>query len=292
VRVRVWSSVGVVIAGLLPILCGGPVFALFFVLLCGAGFREYLGLAGILHSAGASLSRAWGYLAIVILALASLLRPEPVALFGAIAVALFVPMIAAIFATGSPGAFAGWALTSSGALYLGLPLYAGIALRDWPGQIDARWLTDIATTFAFAWPASPRGLAWVLFVVLATWVGDSFAYLGGRSFGRHKLAPRISPNKTVEGAITGFAGSILVGIVWFAVAGLGSLVTGAIVGAVIAVSGQVGDLAESMLKRQAGVKDSGALIPGHGGILDRIDALLFAIPASYLAAASVERLAG
>lgn len=286
-RVRVWSSIGVVAVGLVPILCGGLVFALFFVLLSGAGFREYLGLAGRLHPTGAGRSGPWGYLAIATFALASL-RSEPIALFAATAIALAVPMVAAIFSTSSPGAFDGWALTSSGALYLGLPVYAAIALRNWPGQIDSRWLTDLASGFAFAWPASPRGLAWVLLIVLATWVGDSFAFLGGRSLGRHKLAPRISPNKTVEGAISGLAGSILVGIAWSTVAGLGSLVAGAFVGAIVAVSGQVGDLAESTLKRQAGVKDSGAVIPGHGGILDRIDALLFAIPVTYLAIAAME----
>jgi phosphatidate cytidylyltransferase len=189
------------------------------------------------------------------------------------------------------GAFVGWALTSSGALYLGLPVFSAVALRAIPGHIEAPWLSHLATRFAFGWESAPRGLAWVLAVVLATWVGDSSAYLAGRLLGRHKLAPSISPNKTVEGALAGLLGATVTSALWFAVSGLGPLWIGAAVGVVAGLSGQLGDLAESMLKRQAGVKDSGSVIPGHGGILDRIDALLFAFPTVYLTAMLVERVA-
>ena len=110
----------------------------------------------------------------------------------------------------------------------------------------------------------------------------SAAYLAGRVFGRHKLAPVVSPGKTIEGALGGLLASVLVSAAVFAVSGALPTWTGAFVGAGIGVCGQLGDLSESFLKRQAGVKDSGDLIPGHGGMLDRVDALLFAFPAALL----------
>jgi phosphatidate cytidylyltransferase len=99
----------------------------------------------------------------------------------------------------------------------------------------------------------------------------------------------ISPNKSQEGAIGGILASMVVGAVSLQGFGLGNWKLGLLAGAVIGLAGQIGDLAESVMKRQAGVKDSGSLVPGHGGILDRIDALLFALPAGFLMAAGLER---
>jgi phosphatidate cytidylyltransferase len=124
-----------------------------------------------------------------------------------------------------------------------------------------------------------RNLVLLLFVII--WTGDTAAYYGGRALGRHLLAPRVSPKKTVEGAIAGLIVSVLAGtaggvrltgIPWL------DLVT---ISAVTAVMGQLGDLAESVLKRSAGVKDSSSVLPGHGGILDRLDSLFFATPVFY-----------
>ena len=136
-------------------------------------------------------------------------------------------------------------------------------------------------------PSAAR-LAWVLTVVLAIWVGDSVALFAGRRFGRLKLAPTISPNKSREGAFGGIIASMVVGAVSFQTFGLGDWWVGLVAGAAIGLAGQ-SDLAESVLKRQAGVKDSGSVVPGHGGILDRIDALLFALPAGFLMAVGLER---
>jgi phosphatidate cytidylyltransferase len=130
---------------------------------------------------------------------------------------------------------------------------------------------------------------WVLFLLLAiVWLGDAAAYYVGTKLGRHRLAPVVSPRKSWEGAIAGFATSLLSVVVWSLWReGRVDPVLLAI-GAATAVASQLGDLVESMLKRGAGVKDSGGLLPGHGGLWDRMDAMLFAAPAMLL----LLRLAG
>ena len=132
----------------------------------------------------------------------------------------------------------------------------------------------------------PRGEHWVLLGILSVSAGDALAYVTGRSVGKRKLAPAISPNKTVEGAVGGLAGSVACAVLyaygfipsvpaWYAAA----------VGGAVGAFGQGGDLFESLLKRAAGVKDSGTLLPGHGGIFDRADGILAAGPPLYLLAA-------
>ena len=126
----------------------------------------------------------------------------------------------------------------------------------------------------------PDGVAWLVLTLAVTWLNDTGAYFAGRAYGRRKLYPRISPSKTWEGAAGGLLASIGAALVVKALGWLpqlpwwGSVVVGAGAG----VLGPVGDLSESMLKRAYGAKDSSALLPGHGGILDRIDALLFTAP--------------
>ena len=118
----------------------------------------------------------------------------------------------------------------------------------------------------------------LLFTLILVWVGDSAAYFAGRAFGKWKLAPELSPNKTWEGAAANLLGSLLVGAIF----GYWSKIAPAHVLAMsvsASVAGQVGDLFKSAFKRSARVKDSGTILPGHGGILDRIDALIFAAPA-------------
>jgi len=126
------------------------------------------------------------------------------------------------------------------------------------------------------------GVEWIFFVLFVLWLGDSGAYCFGKAFGQRKLLPAISPNKTVEGAVGGLLTSILTGFVCKTIflpelAGVQCF----FITLAIALSGQVGDLCESTFKRLRGVKDSGTFLPGHGGILDRIDSLLFAAPVAY-----------
>ena len=129
---------------------------------------------------------------------------------------------------------------------------------------------------------SPRGDDLMLFLVGITWVGETAAYLVGSTIGRHKLAPVVSPRKTVEGAAAQVLASVLMAMVlraWL-LPSCGVMVAVA-AGTLLGITGQVGDLAESVIKRSAGTKESGGLIPGHGGVLDRIDSLLFNLPAFY-----------
>ncbi len=123
------------------------------------------------------------------------------------------------------------------------------------------------------------GAWWLLFVLLLVWGADSGAYLFGKMFGRHKLAPKVSPGKTLEGCIGGLATSALIAWIFASLAPLQVETSSLIYSAVIATLASVlGDLSESMFKRASGIKDSGNLIPGHGGILDRIDSLTAAVP--------------
>lgn len=157
------------------------------------------------------------------------------------------------------------ALVCFGYLYLSLLLSHMVLLRD-----------------------LPYGRQWVFLVLLIVMASDSAAYFTGMNFGRRKLYPAISPNKSIEGAIGGLvgglAGAFLAKALFFPELSIfDALVTGLFAG----VLGQIGDLFESMLKRAFGVKDSGTIIPGHGGILDRLDSLLFAFPPVFYYAAFV-----
>ena len=147
------------------------------------------------------------------------------------------------------------------ALFAGLP-----ALRETPG-----------ITQGVAFPNLDKGLALVLVTAFCVWGTDTFALFVGRVAGRRKLAPLLSPSKTVEGALGGVAGGLLFGAVfgqWL----LGNAGYGLAIGAVAGFIGQIGDLFESALKREAGVKDFGILVPGHGGVLDRFDSVLVVAP--------------
>lgn len=128
--------------------------------------------------------------------------------------------------------------------------------------------------------SEPNGHRWLLLALLVIWAADTGAYFAGRYFGKHKLSPRISPNKTIEGLVGGAVASLLVAMVGAPLAGatLAQLPWVALVVVVTVGFSVVGDLFESLLKRHVGAKDSGDLIPGHGGILDRIDSVLAALP--------------
>ena len=146
--------------------------------------------------------------------------------------------------------------------------------------ISASGFILIAFPLSFAIPLhgiSGQGPAMLLFALVIVWVSDTAAYFAGRSIGKHPFAPKLSPNKTWEGAVAGFLGSLAVAFVFMPWVNV-PLVHLLAMAAAGNIAGQVGDLLESGYKRSAGTKDSGSLLPGHGGVLDRIDALILAIP--------------
>lgn len=121
--------------------------------------------------------------------------------------------------------------------------------------------------------------AWIILLLSLVWSGDTGAYFVGRAIGRHKLYPKVSPKKTIEGALGGLVASVAAAVIvaWGWIPEL-DLVHAGLIGLLGGFSAQVGDLVESLLKRSAGVKDSGTLLPGHGGMLDRVDGVIFAFP--------------
>ena len=150
-------------------------------------------------------------------------------------------------------------------------------------KLAAGALSVIPAWCALAWihASTPNGHHWLLVALVIVWAADTGAYFVGRKLGRHKLAPRISPNKTIEGLAGGVIAGVVagVGIAWLvAGAQAAQLPAVALVALAAVLFSVVGDLFESLLKRHVGVKDSGHLIPGHGGILDRIDGVLAALP--------------
>ena len=133
------------------------------------------------------------------------------------------------------------------------------------------------------WYLRLSGYEWIFLLCLCVWSADTFAYYIGSSIGKRKLYPEVSPKKTVAGAVGSVVGGIFAAVAFgsFLIKGLGMFKL-ALIGCVLGAVTIVGDLVESMFKRDAGIKDSGTLIPGHGGVLDRIDSILFAGPALYL----------
>lgn len=171
------------------------------------------------------------------------------------------------------GVMADWAVTIGGALYMG-GLASHIALIR---LIDTPLLPGPLRDAGLA-----PGAGWLYLVCAVTWLQDATAYFVGKSYGRHKMSPSLSPKKTWEGAAGGMVGAILGGVLAVLICGLPiSPLLGGLLGVAGGVIGPLGDLVESMIKRQAGLKDTGQLIPGHGGLLDRVDSFLFNAPALY-----------
>lgn len=196
-----------------------------------------------------------------ILFLISALFPQQrlLLLESAITAALFTSFLWLLLRKKLDGALVDWALTLAIPIYLGWPLSLALLLRGSQS----------------GWPL-PNGVWWTLLILLGVWGFDTAAFFTGRHLGRHKLAPHISPAKTWEGVLGGMLLSILasliltvkpLGVPWY---------LAIILGILLGIAAVVGDLAESLIKRQTNVKDSGHFMPGHGGILDRIDSLLFA----------------
>ena len=213
------------------------------------------------------------------LRLPRLLNQRPLSLIGVASIALLV--------AGAHHGADWW----TGALALGALLpFLWVILRAEPEHALLDWLRTVGAVLYIGWLGSHlvplrqlgSGGDWVFLAVFATFANDTSAYFVGRAFGRTKLAPHISPGKTVEGALGGLLFGALAVVVLNYALGLRIDIRPLIpLCVLLPVAAQLGDLAESLVKRGAHVKDAGVLVPGHGGILDRLDSLLFVVPVVY-----------
>lgn len=180
--------------------------------------------------------------------------------------------------------------TIFGVMYVGIFLASLTGIRElfgmeFPSQLALQHFSvmsllsdDSVRATTYRW----GGLT-IISIIVSIWICDTAAYFGGLSMGRHKLFPRVSPNKSWEGAVWGFFGAVVTMVVMQKLfLPYLQFHQAVIIGIIIGVFGQIGDLVESLLKRDAGVKDSSTLIPGHGGVLDRFDSLIFVSPILYL----------
>ena len=246
------------------------------------GLAEFYRLApgpsrGLAASAGARPAATLGFLWALALVLAApaaagdgpslLLSDQPHLFLTVLAGGLLATLAWSIFSRREAAlkdVAAGWAFTVAGALYVGLLAYA----------LMLRYVGD--------GPPFTEGRNWLLFAVFTTFATDTGAFFVGRLIGKRPLAPTISPKKSQEGALAGLVAAVGAALALGALLDLPAAAwQQAMVGLVVGVVAQVGDLAESMLKRSAGAKEAGGLIPGHGGVLDRLDSLLFALPVVY-----------
>ena len=255
----------VVVAFVVPLVIGGPLFLSLIVILSALAVfelgRMFEGSVGSpLHVVSIGLTAI-----IIIDAFFQLEIADWVLIAATLGALTWL-----LFRTGEPEkSILSWALTLVGPLYIGWPLSRFVLLRE-----------------------LPDGLLWAAVALLGTWASDTGAYFVGRLCGRHKLYPRISPAKTWEGAVGGIATpAVVVGILLLAVNRFGTSgpavvdlpmwILGITLGLLIGLASTIGDLGESLIKRGTGVKDASRLIPGHGGILDRLDSLVFSVPLVY-----------
>jgi phosphatidate cytidylyltransferase len=262
---RVWVAIIAV-----PIVCaliwfGAPWFTLLAVAWSMGGVWEYYNL--VKHSRGLSPLTVFGMLWTGLLVasphmtgLAFLRNIAPAPLI--LTLGLIISLLILLFRKDKTQAFSNWAWTFSGILYIG-------------------WLAS----FMVAARNLDDGRAWLFLAIGCTFASDSAAYLIGRRLGKHKLAPYVSPNKSWEGAIAGVAGAVILSPLAVYLLDLPVQYWQVLIlAAVISVAGQLGDLVKSLFKRNMEVKDSGHILPGHGGFLDRMDSLLFAGTVVYFCA--------
>ena len=238
------------------VLVGGAPLMLGISAVLAVAYLEFTGAFGF----GRSLRAAAGAATVAVLPLAA--HGGSTAVLAALAAGAVASLVVNFTNDDLTAGATNWGLAVAGLVYIGLLGQHAVALR-----------------------LLPDGRDWLLLAFLTTFATDTGAYAAGRALGRHKLAPRFSPGKTREGAAGGLLSGALAALALNALLGLGvSPAAMLALGATAAAAAQLGDLAESALKRAAGVKDMGALIPGHGGLLDRLDSLLFVVPLVYYAA--------
>ena len=258
---RTLAALALAAVGIPAMIFGGIFFFLLITLLLAIAAWEY---GKIFQTAGFNASTPLLVGGVLLLLTVRAYAPEQAAAVLTLLVLAAMTWHLIDYERGRNTAASDFAITVAGIVYLG-----------WIGA----YLVDIRNL--------PGGLLWLALVLPATWLADTAAYFIGSRFGRHALSPRLSPKKTWEGywagIIFGTAGTAGLAVLWHQLAGLPvTWWQGAALGAVLSILTTLGDLGESMIKRQAGVKDSSNIIPGHGGVLDRLDSWLWAGALGYL----------
>ena len=270
---RLISALGILAITVIGVLAGSWILTLLLTLIGWGALRE---LHRALAAYGLAPFRSLARVLLLALMLTIWQFPNTALLLLGLSLTVMLPIIAS-FREDTVHAIQRATVTTMCTLYLALPLGAALALRATSDGNIAPWIYRIAGWIGDA--TSAPGLAWLTWAIAVTWLTDVGAYVGGSVLGGPKLAPRISPGKTWAGAVSGTVCGSLTGWIVAAVTALPLAWPMAFASSmVLSVIGQLGDLAESLLKRALGVKDMGTILPGHGGILDRIDALLFTFP--------------
>ena len=264
---RIITAIIAIPIALFLIRMGGVFYAVGVIILSYVGWRE---LRNMLVGAGDKIYAVTGCLPVIALVIAAAISGEktilPILVISVIAI-----MLDTLFHYRDGRWISETALGFFGVMYVGVLFAHFVFLRNLTGKIySAGFLGQLSLGEALLWT-----------VMFGTWASDTFAYFFGCNFGKHKLLPAVSPKKSVEGAVAGFVGCILV------IQGLGSCWLGFsagrvfFLGIIVGIVAPLGDLVESILKRSCNIKDSGNFFPGHGGVLDRCDSLLFAVPVAY-----------
>ncbi|OGO56551.1 MAG: hypothetical protein A2V85_08340 [Chloroflexi bacterium RBG_16_72_14] len=262
-RTRTLSALALIPPLVVALAIGLPAVAVVLAVIAFLGGIEVFRLLKAAGYPSLSLFGTALAVAIVLEAYASPVGDEGILL---VAIGAVLAAVGAFARTDPRDGLVAWLATVFGAVYIGLLAFVLHVAANAPVIPDSAALTTLGPE---------RG--WIVLLVLGVWSYDTGAYLVGRQIGRHKFLAHISPSKSIEGMVGGLVATTVVTALLLA--GLGQEPLGALVlGPLLGLAAQAGDLAESMLKRAAGAKDSGTLIPGHGGMLDRIDSFLFAGP--------------
>ncbi|MFA6234580.1 MAG: phosphatidate cytidylyltransferase [Bacteroidota bacterium] len=296
---RILLSVVAIPCVLLLAWLGGYAWALFVAVVMSIAIVEFAGMARAKGAAPQTVPMVAAGLALLLVFLHERLSADVPALVGGgipwplqwqafiwiVIVFMFVVLLIELF-RGLPSPLLNIGVTVMGTLYIGLFLGCAVGIREIFTVLEFHVgpvfgtadLTPVQLTQLDSW-----GSFTVIAMLVTIWMCDTAAYFGGRAMGRHKLFPRVSPNKTWEGAIWGFAAALgTMAAAKYTVLEYLSLPEALVIGAIVGLLGQIGDLVESLLKRDAGVKDSSALLPGHGGVFDRFDSFIFVSPAVFL----------